>query len=132
MLSCLAVTETLMAIGDLDHCGIVVLLTPAIIIISSTTITITSVTISHISTIITVVVVAVHLSICLSVSLSLSTQSVKADGRPPTARFCSRFLPIKGEFFLAAVAKCLLMGELLGLCKLQYGLDLLCMESVMR
>ena len=42
---------------------------------------------------------------------SLSTQPVKADGRPPRARFCSRFLPVKGEFFLAAVAKCLLTGE---------------------
>ena len=44
---------------------------------------------------------------------------VKADGRSPIAGFCLRFLHIKVEFFLTAVAKCLLMGELLGLCKLK-------------
>ena len=55
-----------------------------------------------------------YASLCLSLlllPLSLSTQMVKADGCPPRAWFCSRFLPIKGEFFLTAVAKCLLIGE---------------------
>ena len=47
----------------------------------------------------------------LSLSLSLSAQPVKADDRPPSSLVCPRFLPVKGEFFLAIVAKCLLMGE---------------------
>ena len=36
---------------------------------------------------------------------------VKADGRPPSAQFCLKFLPVKGQFFLATVAKFLLMGK---------------------
>ncbi len=39
----------------------------------------------------------------------LNNDVVEADGRPPTARFCSRFQPVKRKLFLAAVAKCLLM-----------------------
>ena len=76
---------------------------------------------SHISiTIIVIVIIVVILLLCVSTPppsslfLSLSTQPVKADGRPPRAGFCLRFLPVKGEFFLTAVAKCLLMGGIVG------------------
>ncbi len=44
------------------------------------------------------VCLSIYLSVCLSVCLSLSTQPVQADGRPPRARFCPRFLPVKGGF----------------------------------
>ena len=61
------------------------------------------------------------LSVSLSISLSLSV-SLNPTGRgrwPPTIEPGSapRFLPIKRQFFLATVAECLLMGEMLGLCK---------------
>lgn len=46
--------------------------------------------------------------------------------------FCFRFLAVERKCFLFSVAKCLLMGELLGLCTLQYCLGLLNMESVVR
>ena len=50
-------------------------------------------------------------SVSLSLSVCLSTQPVKADGRPPRSLVCLRFLPVKREFFLTTVAKELLMGD---------------------
>jgi len=68
-----------------------------------------------------------------SLSLSLPTQLVKADDRPPRARFCSRCLPVKGEFFLAAVIKCLLVGQCwVSVYCTEYGLYLLYMKSALR
>ena len=81
--------------------------------------TATAIIISHIHFIVVVIVIIVVVIVLFCVSFSplsplllpLSTQPVKADGRPPRVRFCSSFLPIKREFFLAVVAKRLLMGE---------------------
>ena len=49
-------------------------------------------------------------------------------------RVCPRFLPFNRPFFLALVAKCLLMVVLLGLCKCykEFGLDLLYLKSILR
>ena len=46
--------------------------------------------------------------------LSLSAQLIEADGCTPRAWFCPRFLPVKREFFVATVAKCLLMMGTVG------------------
>lgn len=46
---------------------------------------------------------------------SQHTTLVEEVGRTPRARFCSRFLPVKREFFLAALAH----AGMLGLCKLK-------------
>ena len=54
--------------------------------------------------------------------ISLSAQPVKADGRPPRAWLCLRFLPVRTEIFLAAVAKCVLMVGMLVL--KEHGLNL--------
>lgn len=44
--------------------------------------------------------------------LSVSTRAVKSDGRPPRVVVCSSGFNLKkGSFFLAAVAKCLLVGD---------------------
>lgn len=48
------------------------------------------------------------------------------------AVFCLRCLPLKRKFFLSAVAKSVLMGKMSGVCKLQCGLELLFMTSIMR
>ena len=46
------------------------------------------------------------LLLLLSLSLySLSQTPVMGDGSPPRAQFCLRFLPVKKEFFPAAIAK---------------------------
>ena len=57
---------------------------------------------------------SLSLSLSLSLCLSLSTQHGQGRSRPPAARVCSRFLPVKREFFLATVAKCLLKGVNVG------------------
>ncbi|KAK0131253.1 hypothetical protein N1851_034041 [Merluccius polli] len=67
---------------------------------------------------------ALSRSLSLSLTLSLSPQLVKADDHPPRA---------EGQFFLAPVAKCLLMVVLLGLCKCykEFGLDMLHLKSAL-
>ena len=65
--------------------------------------------ISQIS-IINIVVSVINVVVVLLCVFPPSSFSLKADGRPPRAPFCSMLLPVKGEFFLAAVAKHLLTG----------------------
>ncbi len=68
--------------------------------------------ISYISIIIIVsVCLPASLSVCLSLSLNPTGQ-----GRwpPPRAQLCPRFRPLKRKFFLATVAKCLLMVGIVG------------------
>ncbi len=102
--ACFTTTATIIII---THISIVIIIIIIIIIAVIASI-------SHIS--IVIIVVAASLSVCLSVCLShsLSTQPVKADGCPPRAQLCSRFLSLKRKFFLATVTKCWLMVGIVG------------------
>ena len=88
----------------------------------------------HISIIIIVdlVIIVVAMFLPLSLRLSLSTQPVRAAGRSPRAWFCSRFLPVKGEFFLVAVTKCCSRGYIGSLQTKEYSLDLHYVKSALR
>ena len=66
----------------------------------------------------------IPVSVSVSLPVPLSTQPVKADGRPPAARVCPRFLPVKGEFFLATVANGGNVGSLY-IDAIEFGLYLL-------
>ena len=62
-------------------------------------------------------------------------QLVKADGLAPGVQFCLRFLPVREEFFPAAVTKCLLMGKCwvsLNEYLKEYHPDLLYVKSALR
>lgn len=61
---------------------------------------------------ISIIIIVVAVSLCLThPSLPPSFQSVKEDSNILRTLFCSRSLLIKEEFKLAAVVKCLVMGE---------------------
>ncbi len=100
------------AVSLLDHPAIIIIIIIIIIIVCHISIAITNIIAVMAISYISIVIV----SVCLSVSLFLFllTQPVKADGRPPRALLCSKFLPLKRKFFLATVAKCLLMVGIVG------------------